>query len=181
MVAAGLLLGGLLTQVTERLDLAMPGLLARRPPETNVEEALGRASQGDAEPEASLRTDSAQATGPAHKLGNGAGADGTPGIREEGPAELRARRLGPIDINSASVDELQKLDGIGPALAGRIVELRNRKGRFQRMEDLLEVRGIGPATLARIKASAGLSRPGGPQNTLRTSTSTQADSSAFQR
>ena len=178
MVAVGLILGGALTHISERLDLPTPGFLARRPSGGSVEKAMRAASTEEAEVETTLRTASAEETGQVETPAERAGVESAPTIWGAGRADLRGRRLGPIDINSASVEELQKLDGIGPALASRIVELRNRNGPFRKMEDLLEVKGIGPATLARIRASAGLGRP---QNTLRTSTSTQADSSALQR
>jgi competence protein ComEA len=57
----------------------------------------------------------------------------------------------PVDVNRAGPEELQSLPGIGPALAGRIVESREKEGRFRTPEDLLRVRGIGPAILARIR------------------------------
>ena len=50
----------------------------------------------------------------------------------------------PIDLNSAGYDELILLPGIGKKTARRIIELRRKKGGFQRIEDLLEVPGIGP-------------------------------------
>lgn len=48
-----------------------------------------------------------------------------------------------IDINQATAEDFQKLPGIGPALAGRIVAYRKKHGPFRRVEDLLVVRGIG--------------------------------------
>lgn len=48
----------------------------------------------------------------------------------------------PININTASVEELEKLPGIGRALAARIVAHRTLYGRFRRAEHLLLVRGI---------------------------------------
>ncbi|MEJ2077883.1 MAG: helix-hairpin-helix domain-containing protein [Acidobacteriota bacterium] len=48
-----------------------------------------------------------------------------------------------IDINAASVQELDELPGIGPAIAARIVEYREKNGPFSKIEDLMEVRGIG--------------------------------------
>jgi competence protein ComEA len=48
----------------------------------------------------------------------------------------------PVNINDASREELERLPGIGPALAARIVEHRERYGRFRRAEHLLMVRGI---------------------------------------
>jgi comEA protein len=56
-----------------------------------------------------------------------------------------------VDINRASEKELEKLPRIGPAMARRIVEERNRRGGFRRVEDLLEVKGIGPKTLETIR------------------------------
>jgi competence protein ComEA len=56
-----------------------------------------------------------------------------------------------IDINLAGYYDLQTLPGIGPALAARIIEYRDSVGRFQRVEDLLEVDGIGPVKLKRLR------------------------------
>jgi competence ComEA-like helix-hairpin-helix protein len=55
-----------------------------------------------------------------------------------------------LDPNIASEVELDRLPGVGPALARRIVEHREAVGHFRTPEDLLDVSGIGPATLARI-------------------------------
>lgn len=75
-------------------------------------------------------------------------------LSDGSPPELRrireSNRL--LDMNRAGVEELQTLPGIGPALAQRIVESRTRDGPFQRPEDLLRVKGIGPATLNRFRA-----------------------------
>ncbi|MDZ7373012.1 MAG: helix-hairpin-helix domain-containing protein [candidate division KSB1 bacterium] len=56
-----------------------------------------------------------------------------------------------LDLNRASAKELEKLPRIGPALAQRIVEARQRRGGFKRVEDLLEVKGIGKKTLEAIR------------------------------
>lgn len=58
---------------------------------------------------------------------------------------------GPVDINTADLEALQALDGIGPALAGRIIEYREAHGPFQSVEGLLEVKGIGEATLEKFR------------------------------
>ncbi len=58
---------------------------------------------------------------------------------------------GPISLSSASAEELQGLDGIGPTLAERIVEERRARGGFASVEDLDEVPGIGPARLEALK------------------------------
>ncbi len=56
-----------------------------------------------------------------------------------------------ININRASAEELESLPGIGPVLAKAIVELRERQGPFQKMEDLLPIRGIGPVLVERLR------------------------------
>jgi competence ComEA-like helix-hairpin-helix protein len=63
-----------------------------------------------------------------------------------------AGRLGPVrmDLNAASAPMLERLPGIGPALAGRIVEYRDLHGPFRRPEDLVRVRGIGPKTYEKL-------------------------------
>ena len=56
-----------------------------------------------------------------------------------------------LDLNTASVEELDRLPGIGPRAAQAIVDYRLKHGPFRRLEDLLNVPGIGPATLERIR------------------------------
>jgi competence ComEA-like helix-hairpin-helix protein len=55
-----------------------------------------------------------------------------------------------VNINTASPLELTALPGIGPVLAGRIVDYRNERGPFLDGQQLLEVKGIGSRTLARM-------------------------------
>lgn len=56
-----------------------------------------------------------------------------------------------VDVNAAPVEELAQLPGLGPALAGRIVDHRRTHGPFTATADLLAVPGIGPATLERLR------------------------------
>ncbi len=58
----------------------------------------------------------------------------------------------PFSINRASREELEKLPGIGPALAARIIEHRERHGPFRRVEHLLIVRGISERRFREIRA-----------------------------
>lgn len=57
----------------------------------------------------------------------------------------------PIDVDRASAEELDRLPGVGPALAARIVEERTRLGPFGSMDALDRVRGIGPALTERLR------------------------------
>lgn len=56
----------------------------------------------------------------------------------------------PIDINSAGIDELKTLDGIGDAAASKIIEYRETYGSFKNREELLNVSGIGEKKLEKI-------------------------------
>ena len=55
-----------------------------------------------------------------------------------------------IDPNTAGEEDLDRLPGVGPVVAGRIVQVRRDRGPFAEPSDLLAVPGVGPATLARI-------------------------------
>ena len=68
-----------------------------------------------------------------------------------GPEAGEPRLPSPLDINSADVEALQGLPGIGPALAERIVADREADGPFRTPEDLLRVSGIGPKRWERIR------------------------------
>jgi comEA protein len=80
---------------------------------------------------------------------------GPPAAAPEAPA-------GPVDVNAATADELTALPGIGPVRAAAIVALREERGGFRSLDDLLDVKGIGPKTLARLRplAAVGPRRPG---------------------
>jgi competence protein ComEA len=58
---------------------------------------------------------------------------------------------GLININSASATELETLSGIGEVLAATIIEYREQNGPFASVDDLMDVSGIGPATLEEIR------------------------------
>ena len=58
---------------------------------------------------------------------------------------------GPIDINTATAEQLDELDGIGPAMAGAILEYRKEHGGFGSIEELGQVPGIGEKRLAALR------------------------------
>lgn len=57
----------------------------------------------------------------------------------------------PVDLNTATAAQLDELPGIGPVTAAKIVAWRAANGRFTIVDELLEVSGIGPATLAELR------------------------------
>jgi competence protein ComEA len=71
-----------------------------------------------------------------------------PGSTEE-PSSQTSEEL--ININTASVEELDSLPGIGPTIAQRIIDYRDENGPFQTIEDILNVSGVGPSTFDQIK------------------------------
>ncbi len=56
-----------------------------------------------------------------------------------------------ININTATLAQLDTLPGIGPTTAQKIIDYRNQHGPFQKIEDIMNVAGIGPATFDNIK------------------------------
>jgi competence ComEA-like helix-hairpin-helix protein len=76
-----------------------------------------------------------------------AGTTASPGRPDPAPAEAAAL----VDLNQAGLAELDALPGIGPVLAGRILQHRNTHGPFREPEDLLAVPGIGPRLFERLR------------------------------
>jgi competence protein ComEA len=78
-------------------------------------------------------------------------------VPERGPAGTVAAagggaEDGPISLGSATVEQLETIDGIGPVTAQKIVEYRDERGGLASVEQLDEVSGIGPATLESLRS-----------------------------
>ena len=71
----------------------------------------------------------------------------------------RASAQEPVYLNHASIDELRRLPGVGPKRAEAILGLRQRLGRFQRVEDLLRVKGVGRGAVKKWRPLVRLDAP----------------------
>ena len=73
-------------------------------------------------------------------------------LNSAGKRVSKTLHSGPINVNRATVAQLDSLDGIGPVIAKRIIEYRKVNGPFATVEDLQKVSGIGTAKFAIIKS-----------------------------
>jgi competence protein ComEA len=83
--------------------------------------------------------------------------------RADGPRPAGATPAMVVNINTATSAELEKLPGIGPSRARAILALRERLGRFRRVEQLLRVRGIGRRTFRRLRPLVTVDGPAEPE------------------
>jgi competence protein ComEA len=72
--------------------------------------------------------------------------------RASQPAAKPAVPAGVLNINTASASELDALPGIGAKTAARIVEYRQKNGPFKKVEELMNVRGVGEKNFLKLKA-----------------------------
>lgn len=73
-------------------------------------------------------------------------------VQGSAPIRVVKKKSGPININRATVGELDSLPGIGPVLASRIIDYRKANGPFISIDDLQKVSGIGSAKFAQLKS-----------------------------
>lgn len=85
-----------------------------------------------------------EASPPAVATDGSAGAAGS-----SGDADAAAKA--PLDLNTATAEQLDSLPGVGPSTAAAIVDFRRRKGPFRSVDALLDVPGIGPAKLEQLR------------------------------
>ena len=65
----------------------------------------------------------------------------------------------PININTASSDQLQLVTGIGPVTAQKIIQMRKSYGAFNSVDDLMAIRGIGPKRLEKMRMYLTVGKP----------------------
>ena len=67
------------------------------------------------------------------------------------PAAEKAAMASPINLNTATVAQLESLPGIGARIAERIVEYRKKNGSFKKVEELMNVQGVGEKSFLKLK------------------------------
>lgn len=123
-----------------------PGVY-RMPSGSRVDDAVSRAGGASARAEleavnlAARLADGQQVVVPERVAGGGASTAGV------------AAESGPISLGTATVEQLEEIDGIGPVTAAAIVEFRDEHGGLASVDQLDQVSGIGPATMESLRAS----------------------------
>jgi len=146
VIVVSLVAGGAVGLAIDHWRHANPDVVAYletldRAPATAREPVVPRLSaRAQDSPHASTPAPSRELRGPA-----------PPGRHGGRARPARADDATPLDVNLASAAELERLPGVGPALAARIVDVRAREGPFGSVDDLRRVRGVGGATLERLR------------------------------
>lgn len=109
--------------------------------------AAGESVGPDSGGEGAREPDSGLTSRPSERS-SGSGAGSRPAALSR---TIKSAPAQPIDLNLAGSETLHELPGIGPVLAGRILEYRRAAGRFETVEELKAVRGIGPRLFERIR------------------------------
>jgi competence protein ComEA len=75
------------------------------------------------------------------------------------PSASQAAASMPVNLNTADVAQLETLPGIGKVTAERIIEYRERNGGFKKIEDLMNVRGVGEQSFLKLRALVTVGEP----------------------
>jgi comEA protein len=78
---------------------------------------------------------------------------------QEKAAEAKASSAPVVNINTAPAEQLERLPGVGPKTAARIVEYRQKNGGFKKVEELMNVRGIGEKAFLKMKNQLSVTVP----------------------
>jgi competence protein ComEA len=86
--------------------------------------------------------------------------------QQEKPASTRAAAApsAPVNLNTATQAQLESLPGIGPATAKRILEYRQKNGSFKKIEELMNVKGIGEKSFLKLKPHVTVAADRGAQS-----------------
>jgi competence protein ComEA len=126
-----------------------PGLY-RLPQRSRIADAVGRAGGATAKADLSLvnlaapLADGAQVVVPARVASGAASSSG----------EGQASAQGPVHLNSATLEQLDALPGVGPVTAQKILDYREEHGAFSSIDELDAIPGIGPARLEQLREVA---------------------------
>ena len=78
---------------------------------------------------------------------------------QEQAGEAKASPVTVVNINTAPTEQLERLPGVGPKTAARIVEYRQKNGGFKKVEELMNVRGIGEKAFLKMKNQLTVAAP----------------------
>jgi competence protein ComEA len=86
-------------------------------------------------------------------------APGASAQSKPAPSTVKPAVTGTININTASIADLQRLPGIGAKTASRVVEYRQKNGPFKKVEELMNVRGVGEKSFLKLKGQISVGTP----------------------
>jgi competence protein ComEA len=83
----------------------------------------------------------------------------SPLAQQNGSSQAAPAPAPPLNLNTATAADLEKLPGIGPATAARILEYRQKNGAFKKTEELMNIQGIGEKSFLKLKSLVTVAPP----------------------
>jgi len=78
---------------------------------------------------------------------------------QDKPADAKLAAAQTVNLNTAPAEQLERLPGVGPKTAARIIEYRQKNGGFKKVEELMNVRGIGEKAFLKMKNQLTVAAP----------------------